>query len=307
MKKFLLGFIALGLLFSLAACGGKNASSDSGITINVGAQTYTDPKLMAQMVKALVENQTNDKVKITSDIQSSPQIITAMSQGQIDVATLYSGEVYNNHFDKSKVHFTTDKQKTIQQAQKLFDEKYNIKWFDTLGFDNEYSITVPNDWAKAHNVTTISDLKKYANQITLGADSSWLQRTNDGYPAFKKKYGFKFKNAKGMAVALMYPAIKNNNVQAITAYTVDPQIIQLNLRILKDDKSFFPPYSASLVAREALLKKHPEVEKVIKELTGKISNKEMTQLIYQVNIKKQDPKDVAVAFLKKKGLLKGVN
>lgn len=304
MKKFLMGMIALVLVLGLTGCGNKT-NADGGITVNVGAQTYTDPKIMAQMVKALVEAETKDTVKITSDIQASPQIITAMDQGDLDIGTLYSGEVYNNHFDKSKVTFSTDKQKTIDLAQKLFADKYHFKWYDTLGFDNEYALAVPEDWAKKHHVKTISDLKKYAGDIVIATDSSWIQRPNDGYRAFQKTYGYKFKDAKGMDVSLMYKAVANGDATVATVYTVDPQITQLHLRILEDDKAFFPPYSASLVARQDLLDKHPEIDKVLKELVGKISIKEMSALIYQVDMKKREPKDVAIEFLKKKGLLKG--
>ena len=60
---------------------------------------------------------------------------------------------------------------------------------------------------------------------------------------------------------------------------------------------------ATLV-REETLKKYPELENVLNKLEGKINDEEMTMMNYLVENDKKDPKDVAVEFLKGKGLLK---
>ena len=49
----------------------------------------------------------------------------------------------------------------------------------------------------------------------------------------------------------------------VTAYTVDPQILEYDLKILEDDQKFFPPYDASLVARNAVIVEYPEVAEVL--------------------------------------------
>jgi len=255
-------------------------------------------------VEALVEDQTDIDVKIIKDISASPQIISAMDQGEIQLATLYSGEVYNNHFDKDQVEFTTDPDKTLEQAQKLFKEKFDFTWFDSLGFQNKYTIAIKGDFAEKNNIKTMSDLAPFASELRFGTDSTWLERPNDGYRSFAKHYGYEFKDPKGMEVQLMYTGVENNELDAITAYSVDPQIIELNLKMLEDDKAFFPPYSASLVARNDMLEKYPKVKEIIESLNGTIDEETMTKLIYEVDINKRDEKEVALEYLKEKGLLK---
>lgn len=299
MKKVLMISMAAVMLLFMAACGNSGSKE-----IEIGTQTYTDPKLMAHMVEAMVEERTDLKVNITKDISASPQIISAMDQGEIDIATLYSGEVYNNHFDDENIEYSTDPEKTLEQAQKLFKEKFNLKWYDSIGFENKYTITIDGDLAKKHDIEKISDLEPYADQLRFGSDGSWLERPNDGYRAFQETYGFEFKNARGLQIELMYEGVKNDELDVITAYSVDPQIIELGLKVLKDDKNFFPPYTASLVAKNETLKEKPEVAEVLSTLTGKIDDKTMTQLIYEVDINKRDVKEVAVEFLKEEGLLK---
>lgn len=293
MKKLL--WVSIIALLVLTACGNDNE-------IKIGTQTYTDPKIMAHMIEALIEDRTDLEVSITKDIAASPQIIAAMEQGDLDVAaTLFSGEVYNNHFDD--IEFTTDRAETIKKAQEGFSNKFNFTWYDSIGFENAYAIAVSKEIVDKYDPHTVSDLEAIADELRFGTDGSWLERPNDGYRAFKKHYGFGFGDEKGMEVRLMYEAVENDEIDTITAYTVDPQIVELGMRVLEDDKSFFPPYDASVVVTNDVLEKHPELREVFELLIGQIDTATMTQLIHKVDIQGQNEQQVAVDYLKEVGLL----
>lgn len=302
IKKILLSGLLIVMSVSLIGCGSKK-SADGGQVFQYGAQKNTDPKIMGEIVKQLIESKTDHEVKITEDIPASPQVMVALDRKDFDFATLYSGEVYNNHFDKDQVEYSTDPQKTIEQAQKLFGEKYKIKWYDSIGFSNQYSIAIKEDFAEKNDIVTMTDLGKVAKDLTLGTDNSWIERDNDGYEGYKKAYGYEFADAKGMDVALMYKGIENDNLDVVTAYTVDPQILEYKLRILEDDKEFFPPYDGSLVAREEVLEEYPEVGEILDSIVELIDTDEMTALIHEVDIKERTTKEVTKEFLEEKGML----
>lgn len=114
MKKILLASLLAVALF-ITACG-DGGSADGGDVLEFGAQSYTDPKIAGQMVKALVEDQTDHEVNITEDIQASPQILASIDREEFDFAMLYSGEVYNNHFQEDEVEYSTNSLETIEQA-----------------------------------------------------------------------------------------------------------------------------------------------------------------------------------------------
>jgi len=305
MKKSLLIFASFLILLVVAGCGSKDKeTADGGTYLEMGTQDYTDPKIIAYMVKELVEDRTDHEINVTENIQASPLIIAAMDKGDFDLATLYSGEVYNNHFDDDKVEYTTDQKKTLEQAQKLFNEDFDFTWFDSLGFENKYTIAITDEFAKENNIETMSDLGKFAPELTIGTDSAWIERGDDGYRAFQEHYGYSFGKAAGMEISLMYEGLKIGELDAITAYSVDPEIKELNLKVLEDDKGFFPPSTASLVARNDKLEEYPEVKEVLTLLIDQINEEEMTQLIYEVDFGKEDPSDVAKKFLVEKGLLK---
>ena len=203
LKKILTGSIMASLLLIATACGNQG-SAEGGEIFEFGAQKNTDPKIMGQIVKLLVEDQTIHEVKITEDIPASPQIMGAIDREEFDFATLYSGEVYNNHFDKDQVEYTTDPEQTLKQAQQLFGEKYDMKWYDSIGFSNQYSIAVKQDFAEENKIETMTDLGNHASNLTLGTDNSWIERANDGYKGYQETYGYSFADARGMDVALMY-------------------------------------------------------------------------------------------------------
>jgi glycine betaine/choline ABC-type transport system substrate-binding protein len=73
--------------------------------------------------------------------------------------------------------------------------------------------------------------------------------------------------------------------------------------VLKDDKGFFPAYEAATVIRQETLDKYPELEAILNQLAGLISDEEMQQMNYYVEKENRDAGDVAAEFLKAKGLL----
>lgn len=284
----------------MSACGDENAA-DGGKVFQAAAAKNTDSKINVEILKQLVEDKTNNEVEITEDLPASAQIFAGIEREEFDFASLFSGEVYNNYFDD--VEYSTDPEKTVKQAQEFFGDEYDVKWYDPLGYVNNYSIAIKREYAEKNNINKLSELGDSAGELVLGTDNAWIERENDGYRGFQDTYGYEFKDARGMDVALMYKGIENDDLDVVTAYTVDPQLKEYNLKVLKDDQQFFPPYQASIVARNSVIDKNPKIDKVIKSTVDLISTEEMTNLIYKVNIEKQSIKEVSKEFLKEKGML----
>ncbi|ASN06310.1 ABC transporter substrate-binding protein [Virgibacillus necropolis] len=298
--KSFLAVSLVALLFLIAGCGDET-SADGGEVFTAAAAKNTDSKINVQILKLLVEDRTDHKVEIVEDLPASAQIFAGIEREEFDFASLFSGEVYNNYFDA--VEYSTNPDKTLKQAQSFFGDEYDIKWYDPIGYINNYSIAVKQDFAKKNNVKTISDLEKYADELTLGTDNAWIERDNDGYEGFQETYGYKFADARGMDVALMYQGIASDELDVVTAYTVDPQLKKHDLKVLKDDKEFFPPYEASIVARNSVIEEYPKIDDIVKSTVGLISTEKMTDLIYEVDIEKRSIKEVSKEFLKEKGML----
>ncbi|MEG1284055.1 MAG: glycine betaine ABC transporter substrate-binding protein, partial [Lactococcus sp.] len=64
-----------------------------------------------------------------------------------------------------------------------------------------------------------------------------------------------------------------------------------------------PPYQAAPLMNKDLLKKYPQLEQILNRLSGKITNQEMIDMNYAVNVEQKDPAAVAHDFLVKHSLI----
>ncbi len=100
-----------------------------------------------------------------------------------------------------------------------------------------------------------------------------------------------------MDVSLKYQAVGQGKMDVTDAFTTDGQLKALNLKVLKDDKNFFPPYYAAPIVRENILESYPQLEEVLNKLAGKIDDAAMQSLNYKVDNEKQSIEKVAKDFL----------
>ena len=93
-------------------------------------------------------------------------------------------------------------------------------------------------------------------------------------------------------------------MDSIIVYTTDGRIPENDIKVLEDDKHLFLPYDAVPIVKDEVLEKYPELKDVLNKLADKISDDQMQQLNYEVDIKKAKAADVAKKFLTEQGLLK---
>ncbi len=58
-------------------------------------------------------------------------------------------------------------------------------------------------------------------------------------------------------------------------YTTDGLNRKVGLKILEDDKNFFPDYNGAFLVRQEILDTYPELEEILGQLGGNISTEEM--------------------------------
>ena len=157
--------------------------------------------------------------------------------------------------------------------------------------------------AEKYNIKTYSDLTKYSDEFVFSPTLAFENR-EDGLPGLTKTYNMKFKAVKSMDGSLRYQALTSGKAQVIDAFSTDGLLEKFKLRVLKDDKNYFPPYYAVPIVNQDIIEKYPDVEKVINKLAGKIDEKTMINLNYKVDELGQSPEKVAHDFLVEQKLIK---
>jgi osmoprotectant transport system substrate-binding protein len=164
-------------------------------------------------------------------------------------------------------------------------------------------MVVRPETAAQYKLETLSDLAKVAKELRLAAGPEFRDR-KDGLPGLKAKYGIEFKEDLQMAIGLRYQAIAGKQVEVVNGYSTDGMISALKLVRLKDDRNLWPPYFLAPVVRKEALDANPKIADILNQVSALLDEQTMTAMNYKVDGEKEEPKDVARAFLKSKGVVR---
>jgi glycine betaine/choline ABC-type transport system substrate-binding protein len=193
-----------------------------------------------------------------------------------------------------------------QIVSDAYPDEFGIVWLEPWGMNNTYSIAVRRETAEEFGLVTMSDLADQAGDMVLGTDVEFPVR-QDGLPGYENTYGYSFGDVRQGDIGLMYQALDQGDVDVITSYATDGRIPALDLVLLEDDKSFFPPYYGAPVIRQDLIEEAPEIKDILNQLAGMIDNDTMAQANYRVDADGLEPLDAARELLDELGLIDAAN
>ena len=291
------GLVACGVAVVCAVLPGLVAPAPT--TIHVATKPMTEQYIMGNMLKDLIEQDTNLKVDITQGLGGgTSNIEPVLEKGGFDLYPEYTWTGWAMVLRKGGTYSEDE----FDQLQAGYKER-GLSWVGMYGFGNTYGIAVRKDVAERYGLKTYFELVKVAGKLRLGAEADFFER-EDGYDALSEAYGMKFGSTMQMDIGLKYDALEQGKVDAIVVFTTDGKLSKANATVLEDDQHFFPSYECGNVVRDEVLQQHPELSDVLKKLDGAITETDMAQMNYEVEEGGKDPEDVASAYLRSKGLLK---
>jgi osmoprotectant transport system substrate-binding protein len=302
MKKIISLLVSLVLVISLAGCG----SSKKENTIVIYDGQFSEMKIIHQMVKLLVEEHTDAKVEI-KDEMAPVNCFNELVKGSCDLMNSYDGTLLTTYLklDPSDV----PEGKTLYDfANETAIKEKKVRLLDKMGINNTYAIAVPSEIAEKYNLSTISDLVPVANKLVFGAEHEFFSEEGSAkYNPFVEFYGLSFKEGKAIDLGLKYSAVESGNIDVTVVYATDGLNKKAQLRVLEDDRQFFPEYNGALLVREDLFERFkdtaPNLEEVLNKLGNIFTDEIMVDLTYAVDVDGKTPLEVATDFLKSKGLI----
>ncbi|MBI1332171.1 MAG: ABC transporter permease subunit [Armatimonadetes bacterium] len=300
IQSGVLAFLALFTVVGLhSLTKPKLAAMNTGDKVVVGSKNFTEQLILGHMMAILLEDKSNLRVERKLNLAGTAVCQQALVDGGIDMYPEYTGTAL---LSVLKVDAPSDADEAWKVVQEEYSKKFNLDWLPKLGFANTYALAVRSEQAEKNNWETVSDLQPQAGKLKAGFTAEFLER-DDGYPGLSKRYGFKFGSTVDVDPGLMYDAVHLKKVDIVSAFSTDGRIAAYNLKLLEDNRHFFPPYDAAIVVRHALLEKHPEVRDILEKLSGKLDEATMQKLNLAVDRDKRQPRDVAREFLVKQGLI----
>lgn len=233
----------------------------------------------------------------------------ALLNKQIDMVWEYTGTslIIFNHINQPM-----SSQQAYETVKKL-DARLGLVWLNPAPMNNTYAFAMTRERAEKEGISTMSQLVAKIEQVRktdpdhnwrLGLDLEFSGRS-DGMKPLQKTYNLALDRPqiRQMDPGLVYNAIRDGFVDAGLIYTTDGRVKGFDMKVLEDDKHFFPSYNVTPVVRQDLLASHPGLDTALNQLSAQITDEAITELNKRVDIDHQSPETVARDFLKSKNML----
>jgi glycine betaine/choline ABC-type transport system substrate-binding protein len=282
----IVAIVALGA----SVAGGRRASA----TIVVGSKNFTEQLILGELLAQTIERETGIAVDRRLNLGGTLICDRAVSSGDIDLYVEYTGTALTAVFHQP---IDTDPQRVRSSVRDLY-ARSGRTMLAPLGFNNTFAILVRGSDARQQGLRTIADAAPLTPRWRAGFGYEFLERP-DGYPGLAKAYALRFPEApRVMDLTLSYRALASGQVDLIAGDATAGLIKGLDLFQLDDDRHYFPPYDAVVVARSATVLQHPEVRRALDRLSGNISAADMRAMNYAADAEHRDIAIIAREFLR---------
>lgn len=265
--------------------GGQQSAASRVV---VGSKDFTESLILAEIVAEMLEAR---GLQVERQYELGGNLChTSLLSGKIDLYPEYTGTAFTSILHHQPI---TDPRAVYDQVKREYAEQFKVTLSEPLGFSNDFAILVRGEAARKFGLKTISDVAPIATRLRAGFGQDFMSRA-DGYAGFARAYNLKFaEQPREMDLSLTYRALASNQVDLIAGNSTDGLISALDLFQLEDDRHYFPPYQAVILARQDALARLPALQDVLAQLAGSISTEEMRRLNYEVDGNKRAPRDVA--------------
>ena len=268
--------------------------------LTVGSKNFTEQVILGEIVAQHVSLRLSERVDRKLNLGGTLLAHQALVKGDLDLYPEYTGTALTAIL---KLPLSSDPAAVLARVRKEYQKRFNVLWLDPLGFNNTFAMVIRVEDARKYGIETLSDAAGHANGWTLGVGYEFQQR-RDGLAGLLKTYRLPLKRSpRTMDLGLLYRALEQKQVDMVAASATDGLLSVLDVKVLKDDKRYFPPYQASLAVRADALAKHPPLKRALEQLSGLFSDEIMRTLNYQVDGQHRPVNEVAMTFLRAAGLL----
>jgi osmoprotectant transport system permease protein len=252
------------LLFALAWLGATASAQPADGTLRVGSKRFTESYILAELLAQTAAPHTASPPVVRQGLGNTAIVYEALRSGAIDVYAEYTGTIALEILKGSPAD--------TREAMNAALAPMGLGVAVPLGFNDGYALAVRAADAERLGLRTLSDLAKHP-ELKLGLSNEFIGRA-DGWKGLAARYGFT-QTPTGLDHGLAYEAVAAKQIDAIDIYTTDAKIDHLGLRVLEDDKKYFPRYDAVLLYRLDLPTRLPKAWAALQALEGRIDERAM--------------------------------
>ena len=254
-------------------------------TITIGSKKFTESVILAELAMQLIEQHGFDATH-QQELGGTQFLWQALKTGDIDAYPEYTGTI---------IQEILAAENPAPDALPDALARYGIRMTPPLGFDNTYALGMNREQADRLGIRTISDLRDHPN-LRFGFSNEFLDR-GDGWPGLRLAYRLPQQAVHGMDHDLSYRGLESGTVELTDLYSTDAEIAYYDLRVLVDDRAYFPEYKAVFVYRDDLA---PAAIAALHRLAGTLPDSAMTALNARSKIERIPEAQIAADFLNRR-------
>lgn len=252
--------------------------------LKIGSKRFTESYILAQLLAQTAAP--HGPVEVKQGLGNTAIVYAALQSGSIDVYPEYAGTIDQEILKNDKP--------TSLAAMRSQLQPLGLGVDIALGFNDGYALAMRAERAQALGISKLSDLARHP-ALKLGLSNEFIGRS-DGWAGLAARYGLP-QRPTGLDHGLAYEAVGSGQVDVIDIYTTDAKIGHLGLRVLQDDRTYFPRYDALLLFRLDLPQRHPAAWAALKGLAGRVDETAMIAMNARAELHGQGFEQIARDFL----------
>jgi osmoprotectant transport system substrate-binding protein len=282
----------LTLVVGLSAGGVASAQSKS---LTVGSKDFAGAQAISQAYGQALENKGYD-ITFKDNLGATEIVYKALQSGDLDGYADFQGTLLQ-YLGGQATGSTTETYKALQ-AKLAGSNIVASKPAPAVDVNGFY---VTKATAKKYKLSKVSDLKKQASKLTFGGPPECETRDFCLGPKSQDLYGLKFSEVKKLDTGgpITVQALEDGDIDVAILFT-GSSVIPKDAVLLTDDKALQPADNpVFLIAKD---KATAATMKTLNAVSAKLDTAAYNKMSLDISENKEDPADVATAFLKKNGL-----
>ncbi len=255
--------------------------------LTIGSKRFTESYILGEILRQTAEAAGEAEVRHEQGLGNTGIVQAALASGSIDIYVEYTGTLAR------EILRLDDPSDAAALARAL--QRRGLSTSRSLGFNNTYALAMTQEQATRLGINRISDLVAHPG-LRFGLTQEFIGRA-DGWRGLRAHYSLPFDTPRGVDHGLKFGAVTAGQLDVIDVYSTDAAIERHRLRVLVDDRAYFPRYDAVLLYRTGLEQRLPRTHAALVALQGRLDDATMRKLNARAEIGGERFGAIAAAFV----------
>ena len=255
--------------------------------LTIGSKRFTESYILGEILRQTAEAAGEAEVRHEQGLGNTGIVQAALASGSIDIYVEYTGTLAREILRLDDPSDAAALARALQQR--------GLSTSRSLGFNNTYALAMTQEQAARLGINRISDLVAHP-ELRFGLTQEFIGRA-DGWRGLRAHYSLPFDTPRGVDHGLKFGAVTAGQLDVIDVYSTDAAIERHRLRVLVDDRAYFPRYDAVLLYRTGLEQRLPRTHAALVALQGRLDDATMRKLNARAEIGGERFGAIAAAFV----------